>query len=83
MRSNHLSPYLMLTFSTVMAHTLKLIGDVLVARIPLQRIGKPEDVGGTAVFLASRASAWMNGATITLDGGLTNSMPSMNGMAKL
>lgn len=52
-----------------MAHTLATIGDTLVASIPLTRIGTPEDVAGTALYLASRAGAYVSGATITLDGG--------------
>ncbi len=59
-----------------MAHTLKTLGDIIVGSIPLQRIGRPEDVGGTAVFLASPAGSWVNGATITLDGGAIVAMPS-------
>lgn len=38
--------------------------------MPLQRIGKGEDVAGTALFLSSSAGSFVNGATITLDGGL-------------
>ena len=53
----------------VMAHTLATICDTLVASIPLTRIGTPEDVAGTALYLASRAGAYVSGATITLDGG--------------
>jgi NAD(P)-dependent dehydrogenase (short-subunit alcohol dehydrogenase family) len=41
------------------------------ALIPLGRMGKPEDVGEMAVFLASRESSWMTGAAIPLDGGLS------------
>lgn len=52
-----------------MAHTLATIGDALVASIPLTRIGTPEDVAGTALYLSSRAGAYVNGATIALDGG--------------
>ena len=37
--------------------------------IPLKRPGAPEDVEGLAVFLASRAGAYVNGCTIPLDGG--------------
>lgn len=44
-----------------MVHMLETVGEVLLSRIPLQRIGKPEDVGGTAVFLASHAGSWVNG----------------------
>ena len=41
------------------------------AAIPLGRIGKPEDVGSLAVFLASDDSSWMTGALLPLDGGFT------------
>ena len=37
--------------------------------IPLGRLGSPEDAAGTAIYLASRASAWMTGHTMVLDGG--------------
>ena len=40
-------------------------------RTPLRRIGTPEDIAGAAVFLASRAAAWMTGQTIVIDGGIT------------
>ncbi|HXE74357.1 MAG TPA: SDR family oxidoreductase [Candidatus Xenobia bacterium] len=42
-----------------------------IAGIPLGRIGKPEDVGRLAVFLASDDSSWMTGALLPLDGGFT------------
>jgi NAD(P)-dependent dehydrogenase (short-subunit alcohol dehydrogenase family) len=38
---------------------------------PLRRIGDPEDIGGIAVFLASRAGAFVTGQTIVADGGVT------------
>ena len=44
-----------------------------VAGIPLGRIGKPEDVGRLAVFLASDDSSWMTCALLPLDGGFTAS----------
>ena len=37
--------------------------------IPIGRLGKPEDIGPIAVFLASHASDYMNGQIISLDGG--------------
>lgn len=37
---------------------------------PMGRLGGYEDIGGVAVFLAARASAYMNGATLVVDGGL-------------
>ncbi len=41
-----------------------------VAQIPRKRAGEPEDIAGTAIFLASRAGAWVDGHTIVLDGGM-------------
>ena len=57
--------------------------NVIVEGIPLSRTGKPEDVGGTAVFLASPAASWMTGATLTLDGGTVVAMPAFRDLAKL
>jgi NAD(P)-dependent dehydrogenase (short-subunit alcohol dehydrogenase family) len=39
--------------------------------VPLGRIGRPDDVAGLTIFLASRAGAYMTGAVIPLDGGIT------------
>lgn len=39
------------------------------ARIPAGRWGKPEDFKGTAVYLASRAGAYVSGHTLAVDGG--------------
>lgn len=41
----------------------------LLARIPAERWGKPEDFKGVVVFLASRASGYVTGEVITVDGG--------------
>ena len=38
-------------------------------RIPMERWGKPEDLAGAAIFLASDASDYVNGFTIAVDGG--------------
>ncbi len=40
-------------------------------RVPLKRLGQPEDIAGTALFLASPLSAYIVGQTIVVDGGLT------------
>jgi NAD(P)-dependent dehydrogenase (short-subunit alcohol dehydrogenase family) len=37
--------------------------------IPTGRLGRPDDIRGLAVFLASDASAWVTGALIPMDGG--------------
>jgi len=41
----------------------------LLSRIPAGRWGKPEDIGGAAVFLASRASDYCHGTILVIDGG--------------
>ncbi len=41
------------------------------SQTPLRRIGAPDDIGGVAVFLASRAAAFITGQTIVADGGVT------------
>jgi len=41
----------------------------LMERIPMKRWGRIEDLGGAAVYLASDASAYVNGELLTVDGG--------------
>ncbi|KAN0108262.1 short-chain dehydrogenase/reductase-like protein sdr [Hyaloscypha variabilis] len=55
--------------SKMMAATLKDFGEMIIEGIPLGRIGTPQDVAGACLFLSSRAGAFVNGATIALDGG--------------
>lgn len=43
-------------------------------RIPLKRWGRPEEIAPAAVFLASPASSFVNGITLTVDGGMTVQM---------
>ena len=46
------------------------VGDKAIEAVPLKRYGTPEDAAGTAVYLASRASAYVTGMILPLDGGL-------------
>jgi NAD(P)-dependent dehydrogenase (short-subunit alcohol dehydrogenase family) len=57
--------------SKMMAETLERFRDSIVASCPLGRIGEPEDMAGTAIFLASRAGAYLTGAVIPVDGGIS------------
>lgn len=54
----------------MMAAMLETFGEAIVARAPLKRIGRPDDLAGTAIFLASRAGAYLTGAVIPVDGGI-------------
>ena len=54
----------------MMTAMLEKFHDQFAASSPLGRIGRPEDIAGTAVFLASRASAYTTGAIIPVDGGI-------------
>ncbi len=47
----------------------KELGEKLLARVPMGRMGRLEELEGTIVFLASAASGYMAGQTLTLDGG--------------
>ncbi|HEV3266594.1 MAG TPA: SDR family oxidoreductase [Acidimicrobiales bacterium] len=42
----------------------------MAAAAPLRRIGRPDDMAGTAIYLASRAGAYLTGAIIPVDGGI-------------
>jgi 3-oxoacyl-[acyl-carrier protein] reductase len=48
----------------------------ILRRIPLQRLGKPEDTVGAVLYLASDASAYVTGQTIVVSGGLSNLIPA-------
>jgi len=56
--------------SKMMAATLAEFGDEIAAAAPLGRIGRPDDMAGVAVFLSSRAGAYVTGAVIPVDGGI-------------
>ena len=57
--------------SKMMAETLRAFGDVIRSTCPLGRIGEPEDMAGVAIYLASRAGAYLTGTVIPVDGGIT------------
>jgi len=56
--------------SKMMAATLDAFRDAIVASCPLGRIGEPEDMAGVALYLASRAGAYVTGTVIPVDGGI-------------
>lgn len=56
--------------SKMMRATLEVAGEQIARTNPMGRIGSDEDMGGTALFLASRAAAYITGAIIPVDGGM-------------
>ena len=49
------------------------VTDQLISRVPVRRLGKPEEYGYLAAFLASDRAAYLTGTAIPLDGGLLKS----------
>ena len=57
--------------SKMMAATLEAFGDSIAQSAPLRRIGRPDDMAGVVVYLASRAGSYVTGAVIPVDGGIS------------
>ncbi len=75
-RANGIAPGLIRTdFSRALWENAELLRRVEEGT-PLRRIGQPEDISGAAVFLASRAAAYLTGQTLIIDGGLTVKEPA-------
>ena len=45
--------------------------DVVAQGVPMARVGRPDDVAGTAIYLCSRAGSYLTGAVIPVDGGVS------------
>ncbi len=56
--------------SKMMAATLEAFEAEIVAGCPLGRIGKPDDMAGVAIYLASKAASYVTGTVIPVDGGI-------------
>jgi len=71
-RANTIAPGLVATMATAsQGLTEGQNRDRMAAGIPLQRIGKPEDIAYCALYLASDEASWVTGTNITVDGGTT------------
>ncbi len=57
--------------SKMMAHTLQTAGDKVIEMVPRKRIGEPADIAGTAIYLSSKASSYVTGIVLPVDGGLS------------
>ena len=44
-------------------------GDALANRLPMKRLGEPQDIANLAAFLVSDAASWITGETYVIDGG--------------
>lgn len=56
--------------SKMMAATLDAFGEQIAGSAPLKRIGRPDDMAGTAIYLASRAASYVTGVVLPVDGGI-------------
>ena len=65
--------------SKMMAATLEAFGEAIAASAPLRRIGRDDDMAGIAIFLASRAGSYLNGAVIPVDGGIATTASGSSG----
>jgi NAD(P)-dependent dehydrogenase (short-subunit alcohol dehydrogenase family) len=43
---------------------------MMISRVPARRIGQPEDIANAFLFLASDEASYINGAVLSVDGGL-------------
>ena len=71
-RVNGLAPGFILTDLTKKLWSNPTMSDWAKANTPLRRLGLPEDMVGTAVFLASPAAAFLTGQILYVDGGFTS-----------
>jgi NAD(P)-dependent dehydrogenase (short-subunit alcohol dehydrogenase family) len=58
------------TSMTAHMRDAEAVDPALLAKIPMRRMGRPEEIAGIVVFLASRAGAYITGAEIPVDGGI-------------
>jgi NAD(P)-dependent dehydrogenase (short-subunit alcohol dehydrogenase family) len=76
LRANCIAPGLIKTdFSKALWKNPEILANVE-RGTPVRRIGLPEDVGGVAVFLASRAAGYITGQVLVVDGGITVKEPA-------
>ena len=63
--------------SHMTAHIMDALGEKIVQGTPLKRHGKPEDMAGVAIYLASKAASFVTGVVIPVDGGITGAKPTL------
>jgi 3-oxoacyl-[acyl-carrier protein] reductase len=70
-RVNAILPGLMATEAVIPFYNSR---PEMLAKVPMGRYGKPEEIVGAVLFLASGASTYVTGSTIVVDGGLTSAL---------
>ena len=66
---NAIAPGYMATNNTAQLRADEARNEAILDRIPAGRWGTPDDMQGAVVFLASKASDYVNGYTLAVDGG--------------
>ncbi|KAI8950301.1 short chain dehydrogenase [Xylaria longipes] len=62
--------------SEMSAPILAQSGPIVKSKVPLERVGDEQDMGGAILYLASRAGAYCNGTVVVTDGGRLTTFPS-------
>ncbi len=62
--------------SEMSAPILARSGPIVKSKVPLERVGDEQDMGGAILYLASRAGAYCNGTVVVTDGGRLTTFPS-------
>ena len=73
-RVNCIAPGWIATKMTEVSQNRETINDEILRRTPLKRWGKPADIAGVTLFLASPMAAYVTGETISVDGGFSCSI---------
>jgi meso-butanediol dehydrogenase/(S,S)-butanediol dehydrogenase/diacetyl reductase len=72
-RVNAVCPGVIDTALAAAVHETPAYLEELVSRVPLRRMGRPEEVAAAILFLASDAASYITGTTLVVDGGVTSS----------
>ena len=70
-RVNAVAPGYVLTEQTARSRKYPEIVERSMANTPMKRYGRPDEIKGTVVYLASEASSFMTGSVVVIDGGMT------------
>lgn len=73
-RANVICPGFIETDMNKMIRDKPQVYEAVSQGIPMRRMGKPEDIVGAAIFLASDASSYITGQVLTIDGGMSTLM---------